>query len=173
MRSIPAPTQGRGLAATGGCVGNVPSGSPIDSTAGNKTFTVNAKDALGHTSSKSVSYQVWPFTGFLSPVDNPPTVNVSKAGSGIPVKFSLGGNRGLNFLATGYPASQKVDCASSAPQDTIEQTVTAGSSSLAFDATTNTYTYVWKTDSSWAGTCRDLTLKFANGDTRTARFKFK
>jgi hypothetical protein len=43
------------------------------------------------------------------------TVNVTKAGSGVPVKFSL----------------------------------------------------------AWSGTCRDLTLKFTNGDTRTARFKFK
>ena len=41
----------------------------------------------------------WPFTGFFSPVDNLPTVNVAKAGSTIPVKFSLGGNRGLGILA--------------------------------------------------------------------------
>ena len=30
------------------------------------------------------------FTGFFPPVDNPPTINTVKAGSAIPVKFSLG-----------------------------------------------------------------------------------
>jgi len=163
---------GSGL-ASGGCVGPVASGSPVDSTAGTKTFTVSATDAVGHTSSKSVTYQVWPFTGFLNPVNNPPTLNVAKAGSAIPVKFSLGGNRGLNFLTAGSPASQKVTCDTGAPLDTVEQTVTAGSSSLQFDSTSNQYTYVWKTDSSWGGTCRELTLTFTNGDVRKAEFKFK
>jgi hypothetical protein len=31
------------------------------------------------------------FSGFLSPVSSQPAVNVAKAGSAIPVKFSLGG----------------------------------------------------------------------------------
>jgi hypothetical protein len=42
---------------------------------------------------KSPPASRYTFTGFFSPVDNPPTVNVAKAGSAIPVKFSLGGNR--------------------------------------------------------------------------------
>jgi hypothetical protein len=164
---------GSGLAASGGCVGPVASGSPVDSTAGTKTFTVNAADAVGHTSSKSVTYQVWPFSGFLSPVNNPPTLNLAKAGSAIPVKFSLGGNRGLNFFATGSPASRTVGCTSGVPLDDVEQTVTAGSSSLQFDSTSNQYTYVWKTSSAWSATCRELTLTFTNGDVRKAEFKFK
>jgi hypothetical protein len=55
----------------------------------------------------------------------------------------------------------------------IETTVTAGSSSLQFDAGTGKYTYVWKTDSAWAGTCRDLILLLPSGSLRTAFFKFK
>ena len=51
-------------------------------------------------------------------------------------------------------------------------TVTGGGSSLAYDATTQQYSYVWKTDKSWAGTCRVLTLTFTDGTTRSASFRF-
>jgi hypothetical protein len=32
---------------------------------------------------------------------------------------------------------------------------------------------VWKTDKAWAGTCRQLQLKFIDGSTQTANFNFK
>jgi hypothetical protein len=89
------------------------------------------------------------------------------------VKFQLGGNRGLTFLAGGYPASQKVACDTDAPLDLVEQTVTAGASSLQYDSGANTYTYVWKTDKAWAGTCRDFMLKLPSGSYRKAALKFK
>ena len=158
---------GIGVAQTAGCVGSVANGAQLPSAT---SFTVNAKDALGHTSSKTATFQFWPWSGFQQPVDNLPTINVAKAGSAVPVKFSLGGNRGLSFATF---TSQKVSCATDAPQDTIETTVTAGNSSLQYDSGASQYTYVWKTDSSWTGSCLDFTMRFTNGDTRTARFKFK
>jgi hypothetical protein len=112
------------------------------------------------------------FSGFLQPVDNLPALNQVKAGQGVPVKFSLGGNQGLNILASGSPSSQLVACDSSAPLDAIEQTVTAGSSSLSYDAATNIYTYVWKTDKSWANTCRQLKITLTDGTAHVANFKF-
>jgi hypothetical protein len=106
-------------------------------------------------------------------VDNLPTFNVAKAGSAIPVKFSLGGDKGLAVLARGYPGSQKASCDDGAPTDLIEQTVTAGASSLTFDPSTGRYTYVWKTNPAWAGTCRALTVRLADGLEYVAHFKFK
>ena len=50
------------------------------------------------------------FSGFFQPVDNAPMVNVVKAGSAIPVKFSLGGNRGLDIFRTGYPRATTLSC---------------------------------------------------------------
>ena len=67
--------------------------------------------------------------------------SVVKAGGAIPVKFSLGGNFGLNIFAANYPASQMVNCNSSDRSDAIEETVAAGGSSLSYNATTNQYTY--------------------------------
>jgi len=112
------------------------------------------------------------FTGFFQPVDNLPTLNVVNAGRAIPVKFSLGGDQGLDIFAAGYPASAVVTCGSTA-EDAIEETVTAGSSSLSYDASTDTYTYVWKTNKSWTGTCRTLVVKLDNGSYHYANFKFK
>lgn len=112
------------------------------------------------------------YSGFFQPVDNPQTLNSVKAGSAIPVKFSLGGDQGLGVLARAYPVSQKIACSTTAPIDAIEQTVNAGGSSLSFSSSTNQYTYVWKTDSSWSGTCRSLTVKLADGAVHQALFKF-
>jgi len=113
------------------------------------------------------------FTGFFQPVDNAPVFNSAKAGNSIPVKFSLAGNQGLDIFLAGYPLSQQVACESNASLDNIEQTVTAGSSSLAYDATTDQYTYVWKTEKAWAGTCRQLVVILKDGSIHTANFFFK
>jgi len=57
-----------------------------------------------------------------------------------------------------------------APLDQVP-TVTAGNSSLAYDPTTQTYTYVWKTAKSWAGTCRQLDVQLIDGTHHPALFK--
>lgn len=112
------------------------------------------------------------FTGFFQPVDNLPTFNRAKAGSAIPVKFSLGGNQGLNIFAPGSPSVALIPCGSTALVDDIEQTVTAGGSSLTYDATADQYVYVWKTDPAWAGTCRQLNVKLNDGTDHRANFNF-
>ena len=165
---------GSGLAANG-CAGpaSVDTTLPSGSTGATKTFTVTAKDVAGHTTAKTVSYNVWRWTGFFSPVNNLPVINSVNSGQAIPIKFSLGGNRGLSIFAAGYPRSQQIPCDPTAAVDGIEQTLTAGGSSLSFDAGSNQYTYVWKTDKAWAGQCRQLVLKFPAGSVRRADFKFK
>jgi hypothetical protein len=113
------------------------------------------------------------FSGFFQPVDNTPTVNIAKAGSAIPVKFSLGGDQGLNVFQPGYPQVTTVSCSTSAPTDVIQTTVTAGSSSLQYDSTADQYTYVWKTNSNWAGTCVQFDLGLNDGSTHTFLVQFK
>jgi len=112
-----------------------------------------------------------PFNGFFQPVDNLPTLNTVKAGSAIPVKFSLGGYAGMDIFAAGSPASIVDACDASGGTDAVEVTLTAGSSSLQYDATTDTYTYVWKTNKTWAGTCRQLQVKLVDGSVHAANFK--
>ncbi len=140
---------------------------------GTTTVSVTATDAAGNQSTCSFTVTVlYNFIGFLQPVDNQPMVNVVSAGSAVPVRFSLNGNKGLAIMAAGYPASQAMAC-NGGVQEVIEETVTAGASSLSYDATTDTYTYVWKTDRAWRGTCRQLSVKLNDGTTHTANFQFR
>jgi hypothetical protein len=113
------------------------------------------------------------FTGFFQPVDNLPTLNVASAGSAIPVKFSLGGNQGLAIFAAGYPASSPIECNVSEPGATIEETVNAGNSGVSYDATTGQYTYVWKTQRAWKGTCRMLVVRLSDNNQYLAKFRFR
>ena len=110
-------------------------------------------------------------TGFFPPIDNT-GLNMAKSGSAIPVKFSLAGDRGLSIFWTGYPQSQRITCGGT-PADDVLATVTAGSSSLSYDPISDQYTYVWKTDKAWAGTCRQLVVKLADGTSHTANFQLK
>jgi hypothetical protein len=146
---------------------------------GTGTFTAacsgavdNAGNAAGPVSATYTVTKTFVFSGFFQPVDNAPTLNVVNAGRGIPVKFSLNGYQGMNIFAAGYPVSQKIACSTSAPLDVVEQTVTAGTSGLTYDPATDTYTYVWKTDKSWANTCRQLVVRLSDGTDRIALFKF-
>jgi uncharacterized repeat protein (TIGR01451 family) len=139
---------------------------------GTTTVTATATDAAGNHSSCSFHVTVlYDFTGFFSPVANPPTLNSVNAGKAIPVKFSLSGNKGLAIFAAGNPYSVSFNCGTNDPGVDITETLNAGSSSLSY--TTDQYNYVWKTDSSWAGTCRQLVLTLNDGSVHTANFKFK
>jgi uncharacterized repeat protein (TIGR01451 family) len=150
----------------------LPSGASFPVGTTTNTFTVT--DASNNTASCSFTVTVlYDFTGFFSPVMNPPTLNVVKAGSGIPVKFSLSGNKGLNIFAVGFPVDGSIPCDATAPVVDLTATVTAGGSSLSYDAGSDQYNYVWKTDSSWAGTCRQLQVKLNDGSVHVANFKFK
>jgi hypothetical protein len=95
-----------------------------------------------------------------------------KAGSAVPVKFNLSGNQGLDIFTTGYPVSQKITCDTTASIDGIEETSTAGSSSLSYDAAAQQYKYVWKTDKVWAVSCRQLVIRLKDGTYHNASFKF-
>jgi PKD repeat protein len=135
------------------------------------TLIVTDDDGGVSTDTLTVNVQ-FAFSGFFSPVDNPPTVNVVNAGRAIPIKFSLGGDQGLHIFAPGYPASSAVACGATA-EDAIEETVTAGNSSLSYKTDTDRYTYVWKTDAAWGGTCRVLVLKLIDGTYHRLYFRFE
>ncbi len=140
-----------------------------------KSATFTATDNVGNQSTKQCPYSViFNFHGFFQPVDNSGVYNMVNSGRAIPVKFDLSGNQGLDIFAAGYPKSTVVPCDGSAGTDVLEETLTAGNSSLSYGQGQpfGQYHYVWKTEKTWANTCRRLDLKFIDGEIRSTLFKF-
>jgi hypothetical protein len=162
-----------GATDTGSGVATQSCGTVLTSTVGTQTVTCTATDNAGNTATANATYQViFNFTGFFAPVKNPPIINEMNAGRSVPLTFSLGGNQGLAVLAAGYPKSRQVQCATLNPVDSVEGTTTAANS-FTYDPATDTYTYVWKTEKSWAGTCRQVSVQFIDGQTYLLNFSFR
>ena len=107
-------------------------------------------------------------------------------------RFSLGGNFGPNVFAPGYPQSQAIACSASSQtvEADVDEVETPGSRTARFavggtggtgwvipyydsDRHTWQYLYLWKTDRTWAGTCRQLIIQFNDGSApHVANFKF-
>jgi predicted extracellular nuclease len=144
-------------------------------TFGLYTVTISVTDKDGGMGTQSTIHTViFKWAGFFKPVDNLPTINLVNAGSAIPIKFSLGGYQGLNIFVPGYPLSIPISCSTGLPTGgSPEQTNNPGSSSLSYSAGSDQYTYVWKTQKSWAGTCRQLVVMLTDGSVHIAYFTFK
>lgn len=146
-------------------------GAPMLDTAtvGAKTFSVYARDAAGNETLENRGYDVvYPWSGFLSPVENPPALNVFKAGHGVPVRFSLGGDHGLAVVLDWAPISRQIPCDSSELGPWGTQT----RGSLSYNDSLGRYTYLWQSDRSWAGTCRQFMLALDDRTYHFANFRF-
>ena len=166
---------GDGSGALAGVVSGTTCTGPshVYSTFGSYTVTVAVTDKDAATGTRSTTQDVnFSFTGFLQPVDNLPVVNGVKAGQAIPLKFKLGGNKGLSILSSVTAAL--ANCSTGVSDDlSPADAATAGNSALQYDAGTGTYIYVWKTDKAWAGQCRLLTLRLADDTVYSALFQLK
>ena len=110
------------------------------------------------------------FRGFFLPIRNMPAVNSVAAGASIPVRFSVEGPVGSRVLKSGFPTSVPTACSSSAPVQRITETVDEDDRGLHKRGIH--YTYVWKTERSWANQCRKLILVLTDGSKHEAVFRF-
>ena len=94
--------------------------------------------------------------------------NNVKAGAAVPMKFSLGGNFGLQIFQAGYPGW--IYITTGIDGDDVEETVTAGGSSLTYDSVAKQYVYVLKTDKAWAGKSVRIYMRFIDGTEKYADF---
>ena len=103
------------------------------------------------------------FEGFFDPVSKAGP-NIAKPGQAVPVRFSLGGDEGLDvvtsakFVRTGTVTN---------PTGEVLDAVTAGYSQLSYDASTGEYTYVWKTSKSWSQYAGRFELTLSDGTVHT------
>ena len=167
---------GSGLA---NCDGPVADGDPIDTSLGSHTFTVSATDVAGNPGGASSTYLVLgELGGTMLPA---PAWNDANAGSSLTASFDLGaligaastpgrphhgrpGGHGHGVLsalfAPGIPMTQRVDCGD--PSRSIGPAQRASA-----DVNVNgdgRFHLVWKSEKSWARTCRALVLSFDGPD---------
>ena len=111
------------------------------------------------------------FNGFFTPIASPPAYNSIKAGSAVPVKFSLSGFQGDDVVSSARTI--QVDCATGIPVIGSSRPAPANGGSVQYDAATDTYTYVWKSGRGLKGTCQELALALSDDSGHVAYFQLK
>jgi hypothetical protein len=150
------------------------SGGLLDtSKVGSHTFTITGTDLSGNVRTKSVGYRVlFGFSGFRSPISNPPILNIDTAGRTIPIKWGLTQAAGayLNLDAVQAIWSTGIVCPNSASSTTAGD-VPIGLSGLKIAG--GDFQFNWATDRSWSGSCRRLYIRLSDGTTPYADFQLK
>ena len=103
------------------------------------------------------------FRGFFKPLKNPPLFNRVKAGQAVPVRFTVDGYRGATVLKDGSPTSSPISCMAVRSENIVDETEPASRGGLRQDGGKSKFKYIWKTNPSWAGTCRKLVLTLVDG----------
>jgi type 1 glutamine amidotransferase len=101
--------------------------------------------------------ETYSFSGFSG-------ANGLNAGSATQISFSLGGSAGGNPIT--WAKSAPASCTTGLPQesfDPIQVNLTSGG---------NQYKLNWKTDKSWSGSCRQLSMLLNDGTLHIANFQF-
>jgi virginiamycin B lyase len=145
------------------CVGTTPNGSQIDTTVGPHTFDVTATDGAGNATTLSHGYLI--FAGVGGTLAN----GKSQAGSALTLVLDLGApsaqparkpNAGQGRAVgstspTTVPSTQAVSCDD--PSIVLGSPSPADVRAMSLDAN-NHLSLTWKTDRTWAGTCRALVV---------------
>jgi len=131
-------------------------------------FTATCSGALDHAgnaaNTAAVHYNVtFLFTGFSTPVDNPPVLNIAKAGQTIPLKWRItdaDGNPVTNLTSVSVTAVG-LACSVGTTVDLIEEYY-AGNSGL-LNMGNGYYQWNWKTPKTYAYSCKTLRLNLGEG----------
>ncbi len=140
---------------------------------GTTTVNVTATDAAGNTSTSSFTVTVlyrfgwFSYSGLLL---NEQFLNQVTAGSDVPIRFTLYGNKGNPYSAP--PTSEPISCSTFAPTGAAT-VINRYAPDPFYSSLYDFYQTTWRTQSAWKFTCRRLTLHLNDGTTRSLNFYFK
>jgi hypothetical protein len=134
-------------------------------TASVGSFNVNltGEDKAGNQTTVSCGYTVgYNFAGLAAPVNKPSTMNVSKAGQAIPLKWRITDYNGVGIttLTTVGVTVTGVSCGTGTTTDELEE-YASGNSGLQNLGDGN-YQFNWKTPTSYANSCKNLSIKLGS-----------
>jgi uncharacterized protein YodC (DUF2158 family) len=161
------------VARIGGGPGDLDSDADgIPDASDNCPTTPNPGQADADGDGRGDACDAYTFGGFLAPVDNPPVVNMGRAGRTYPVKWHItdaNGNEVTSLSAVSSIKHKPVTCGSFSgdPTDALETTATGGTG-LSYNGH---YTYNWTTPSQPG--CYELYVTLADGGVHTAHFNLK
>jgi hypothetical protein len=160
---------GVSLTATGDVADVIPASGVWPS--GDYTVTLSGTDSAGNIATATAIVHVvqYVFGGFVSPIDDVPTINTGRAGRTYPVKWlhTLNGSPVTDPDSIVAIRFAPMNCGL-APADALETTASGGTE-LRFDATQNLWVYNWRTPN--APGCYALTITLNDGSTHVALFK--
>ena len=124
-----------------------------------RTFSVQVSDPDGATGTDTATVSVvWAFDGFGPPLNSSGGINAANAGSTIPVKFSLRWRPGPGDLQ-GPATRPRRHTTAGRPRRPMRAARPHSSEALHYArGRRHSTSFGWKTDKSWAGTCRVLVL---------------
>lgn len=145
--------------------------TPDTSTVGDHTVHCTATDVATNAAGADATYAVaYGFNGFGAPVDSNAT-NVAKAGQAIPLKFSVPDDDGpVTDLADVTLRAASLSCDLGETEDQIEE-YASGLSGLQNLGDGN-YQFNWKSPTSYAKSCKTLTLDLGDDVEHAAEFRF-
>jgi virginiamycin B lyase len=135
------------------CVGTAADGSPVAATPGAHRFQVTASDGAGNTASASTSYLAF------SSVDGSIAAGSHRSGTWATLELGLGARLPKNaavLVAPGFPVSGRVDCAE--PSVALDAPTEAD---VRLSTRQDRLVVRWRVDRAWRGTCRTITIRFA------------
>lgn len=139
-------------------------------------FTLDVFDTRGRLSAYTfdIDVEIYNFSFFeysqLLSSSQMPYFSSANAGSDVSVSYSLGGYKGANPYSQ-PPASQQIRCYDKMPIGAVTPIQTYPGDPF-YNPRYDLYTTVWRTQASWAGTCRRLFLYFNDGSVQTRDYRF-
>jgi hypothetical protein len=165
--------------ALAGAVDATVSTSVSTSSVGSFSVNLTGQDKAGNQTTVSCAYAVgYNFIGLAAPVNKPDTMNVSKAGQAIPLKWRI-----TDFHAVGVTTLSNVgitvtdlSCTLGTTEDLVEE-YASGSSGLQ-NLGDGYYQFNWKSPKTYAGSCKSLSIRLGSAPdsprmTNLALFTFK
>jgi extracellular elastinolytic metalloproteinase len=136
-----------------------------------REFVLQVKDG---TQYRAYFRFLYPFDGFLQGVESPPALNAASAKNVRTLYWKIGGDRGLDSVAAGFPRTRAIDCTTLAPTGAFEPAATPSWDSLGYQAHLQRYYFPWQPPKGnvWAGTCREFQLGLKDGQLFSAYFRF-